>query len=119
MGSIAEAFLEAGAGTVLAARWEVDDETAGEFLEGFYTSLMKGAQRSTAVRSAMRSMITRGHRASRVWAGFQLFGEGGSLSAVDGEADDRSGHPWLVCLGVIAAGTTVLWLGWRKVQIRA
>lgn len=112
--SIAHAFLEAGAGSVLAARWSVDDDLAVEFLSTFYGALSAGATKADAVRSAMQTMIARGHHAYRVWAGFQLFGDGGPLST----PGTRSGPDQCGWVLIVLASSAVLSMVggfvWRK-----
>ncbi len=118
--SIAHAFLEAGAGTVLAARWSVDDDLAVEFLAAFYGALAKGETKGDAVRSAMQTMIARGHHSYRVWAGFQLYGDGGAL-VVPAVAGSTGGWDrWLILLGcatVISVVGGYIWRRWRLSRV--
>jgi CHAT domain-containing protein len=112
--SMAHAFLEAGAGSVLAARWSVDDELAVEFLSVFYGALGKGETKRAAVRIAMNEMIARGHHSYRVWAGFQLFGDGGALSKHDPGGNAGRVRRWMILLGIAAVLTTTVGYLWRR-----
>lgn len=112
--SMAHAFLEAGAGSVLAARWSVDDDVAVEFLSVFYGALSKGETKRVAVQTAMREMIGRGHHSYTVWAGFQLFGDGGALPphvTAGGPWRDRA---WVILLGIGMVLSMVVGYLWRR-----
>ena len=62
-------------------------------------------------------MIAHGHHASRLWAGFQLFGEGGTLSAAGETRDVRSGETMFVWIAIMTAATIIMWFGWRNVRL--
>ena len=55
---LGEAFLDAGAEEVIAARWGVDDEAAFAFMGAFYRHLSRGRDSGSALRYARASMIT-------------------------------------------------------------
>ena len=112
--SMAHAFLEAGAASVLAARWSVDDELAVEFLSVFYGALSKGETKRMAVQTAMRAMIARGHHSYNVWAGFQLFGDGGALVPHDTAGTPGREKPWMILLGIGTVLSMVLGYLWRR-----
>ena len=73
---IARAFLGAGARSVLASLWAIDDEATMEFMKIFYQHLMKGGSASTALNQAMKSM-RESDKLSAVdyWAPFVLIGD--------------------------------------------
>jgi CHAT domain-containing protein/tetratricopeptide (TPR) repeat protein len=75
--SLARAFLAAGARTVLAALWEIDDRASEELFAAFYDRLKRGLAPATALREAQLAMIHSQDSALRspvAWAGFQVIG---------------------------------------------
>ena len=50
------AFLVAGAETVVMSLWKVDDETTRALMEAYYSHLLAGHGRTTALREAMRTL---------------------------------------------------------------
>jgi hypothetical protein len=115
--SMAHAFLEAGASSVLAARWTVSDELGSEFFSSFYAGLCNGESRSAAVRSAMQEMIARGHHSYRVWAGFQLLGDGGPMPMPELAIETGTDRAWTAAVGS-AVLLFILGYGWRRWPIR-
>ena len=76
--SLAQAFLFAGARSVVATLWPIADEGAAEFATRFYTHL---ARRSPpeALAAAQREMLAGGSRsAPYYWAAYQVSGDGES-----------------------------------------
>jgi len=73
---LAQSFLVAGAGSVMASLWQVHDEPTGRLMESFYTGLLRdGLRPSAALRRA--ELDLRSHadwRDPYYWAGFVLFG---------------------------------------------
>ena len=78
--SLASAFGIAGASTVIASRWEVDDRSTAQFFEFFYRSLLTGKSRGQALRQAQLDMA-RLKPHPYYWAGFSLFGDPGDHSS--------------------------------------
>jgi CHAT domain-containing protein len=73
--SLVRAFLNAGAGRVIASRWNVDTAATAGFMRRFYQSVLSGALPSSALREAaeaLRKDPTTAH--PYYWAAFQLFG---------------------------------------------
>ncbi len=73
---LATAWLAAGARTVLATHWAVNDEATSELMRGFYTRLARGSPAGAALREAqleMRAMPRYAH--PYYWAGVQIIGE--------------------------------------------
>jgi CHAT domain-containing protein/Flp pilus assembly protein TadD len=73
--SLVRAFLNAGAGRVIASRWNVDTAATAGFMRRFYQSVLSGALPSLALREAaeaLRKDPTTAH--PYYWAAFQLFG---------------------------------------------
>jgi CHAT domain-containing protein len=75
--SLARAFLAAGARTVVAALWEIDDRASEELFAAFYDRLKRGLAPAAALREAQLAMIHSEDSALRsplAWAGFQVIG---------------------------------------------
>ena len=53
---LARAFLGAGARSVLASLWAIDDQATLEFMGYFYEHLVKGQSASKALNQAMKRM---------------------------------------------------------------
>ena len=69
----AQAFLQAGAGAVVASYWRVDDVTTSKFMQQFYKYLL--AERLPAATALRRAQIEAAETASsHDWAAFSLYG---------------------------------------------
>ncbi len=73
------AFFEAGARSVIASLWRVQDRPTAELMIRFYRAhLEEGLSPAAALRAAQRSLRKdRRTRDPAYWAGFVLFGNGG------------------------------------------
>ena len=73
---IARAFLGAGASSVLASIWALDDDATLEFMESFYRVLVKGVSASESLNQAM-NCTRESHKLNEVkhWAPFQIIGD--------------------------------------------
>ncbi len=75
--SLVQAFLMAGAKSVVAALWKVDDDSTAALMKQFYTHLAQGEDKSAALRHAKLDILNQwGKRAPVYWAGFILTGDG-------------------------------------------
>lgn len=72
------AFLVAGAETVVASLWKVDDAVTRELMQAFYRYLKQGEGRAEAMQHAS-SDIRETHPHPYYWASFVVIGEGGPL----------------------------------------
>ncbi len=72
---LTRAFLQAGARSVIATAWRVDDGAVGPLMVSLYESLAGGATVSQSLRAARLSAMKRGVPAS-VWGAFVLVGDG-------------------------------------------
>ncbi len=71
---VAAAFFAAGAHSLVASIWEVDDRTTADLMERFYTHLATGESVAAALRSAQLSI--RDERPHPFyWAGFVAIGD--------------------------------------------
>jgi CHAT domain-containing protein len=69
----AQAFLQAGAGAVVASYWRVDDVATSRFMQGFYKYLL--AERLPAATALRRAQIDAAETSSsHDWAAFSLYG---------------------------------------------
>jgi CHAT domain-containing protein len=73
--SLSNAFLDAGAKTVVSSLWEVDDHATAELMIAFYTNLARGEAKSEALRHATLNLIDGVAPQPFYWAAFQLSGE--------------------------------------------
>jgi CHAT domain-containing protein len=76
--NLARAFLTAGAKSVVASLWDVQDRSTATLMEGFYQHLAKGESIATALRSSQVDFIkTYGEKTNpSLWAGFEVIGDG-------------------------------------------
>jgi len=73
-GSLSQAFLFAGASSVVATLWRVRDSEAAEFAEGFYRNIVAGAAPADALAMTQRNSIRR--HTSLGWAAYLISGGG-------------------------------------------
>ncbi|MFL6193985.1 MAG: CHAT domain-containing protein [Thermoanaerobaculia bacterium] len=74
--SLARAFFQAGAHTVVASLWRLRDDEAAELFGRFYRHLSQGRSVSAALQAAQRDLIEDGAPAA-AWAGVVVLGDGG------------------------------------------
>ncbi|CAH3028248.1 unnamed protein product [Porites evermanni] len=73
---MARAFLFAGARSVLATLWAIDDEATMMFMESFYQQLGSGESASVALQRAMKRLRdSHDYSAPKYWAPFVLMGD--------------------------------------------
>ena len=73
---IARAFLGAGARSVIASLWAIDDEATLTFMRHFYEHLVKGQSASKSLHEAMKMMRESDDlNAVKYWAPFMLIGD--------------------------------------------
>lgn len=71
---IVNAFLEAGAQSVVSTLWAIEDQATAHFMTFFYHYLGKGDSKAQALREAQLAMMHTG-APPYFWAGFELDGE--------------------------------------------
>jgi len=74
--SLASAFTTAGASTVIASQWRVEDEATAKLFSEFYKSLERKESRSESLRKAKMSLL-KNHKTSHpfYWAPFVMLGD--------------------------------------------
>jgi CHAT domain-containing protein len=78
--NLVQAFLLAGAKTVVASLWGADDQYTASLMERFYSHLAEGEDKAASLRLAKVDMLQKyGDQASPFfWAGFIIVGDGSS-----------------------------------------
>ena len=74
---LSRAFLFAGASSVLASLWDIEDDATQDFMKAFYFYLGLTHDKTRAIRfaqNAMRSNENKHYRNPYYWAGFTLVG---------------------------------------------
>jgi CHAT domain-containing protein len=69
----AQAFLQAGAASVLASYWRIDDQSASDFMQQFYRYLL--LDRLPAATALRKTQLDRAAATQTFdWAAFALYG---------------------------------------------
>jgi CHAT domain-containing protein len=71
---LVQAFLDAGAGGVIASQWEADDDGTMVFMQDVYGALSRRVPADEALRRAQVTSL-RSERIEKVWAAFRLIVE--------------------------------------------
>jgi len=72
--SVAHGFLAAGAGSVIATQWPIDDADAARFFPRLHRALARGLAPSEALRETQLESIRRGDIPPSLWAAIQDIG---------------------------------------------
>jgi CHAT domain-containing protein/tetratricopeptide (TPR) repeat protein len=77
MNSLVQAFLMAGARTVVASSWAAEDNATAELMRSFYLHLKNGSDKAESLTLAKRDLLAKyGSNAQPfLWAGFRLVGD--------------------------------------------
>ncbi len=101
--SLARAFFQAGAHTVVASLWRLRDDEAADFFDRFYRHLGKGRSVAAALQAAQRDMIKNGAPAA-AWAGLVVLGDGDLVPLPSGRKGwDVPLWAWVVGGALLAA----------------
>jgi CHAT domain-containing protein len=74
--SLEQAFLIAGARTVVASLWNVEDHSTTALMSGFYAHLAHNEDRALALADAKRDILARyGNASPYYWAAFVMVGQ--------------------------------------------
>ena len=71
---IVNAFIEAGAQSIVSTLWAIDDQATAKLMINFYGQLGRGVSKAYALRHAQIEMMNSGEP-PYYWAGFELDGE--------------------------------------------
>ena len=101
---LTRAFFYAGARSVLASLWDVDDSATSRLMEAFYARLRAGAPIDQALRDAKLSMLHAGGRDARpfYWASFVVSGQARAAIAVAPARAAQAGLWWSLAVGIAA-----------------
>jgi CHAT domain-containing protein len=114
---LAQAFLYAGARSVVASLWDVNDERATEFMESFYKNLSSKKSKADALRAAKLELLRQDATASpRYWAAFVLIGDADGLVSVN-RGSWFGG--WLSTTGIVISIFALLFVLTRVIRGRA
>jgi CHAT domain-containing protein len=107
--SLARAFAYAGAQSLVASLWQVNDQTTATLFSGFYQNLDKGMSRSEALRKAKLAALDApgATKAPFYWAAFTLNGADGAVNL-----PVRWLGLWGWMLGGVVLSMVLFW-GWR------
>ena len=72
--NMVNAFIEAGAQSVVSTLWEIEDHATAQLMISFYRHLGRGEDKAEALRQAQLELMKSGDPAY-FWAGFELDGE--------------------------------------------
>lgn len=101
---LTKAYLAAGARTVVASHWAVDDHATAELMDGFYQALETGAPPHEALQTSRRAYLAKYPEAAPYkWAAFGAYG---SMETVkwDRNANGRTGLLFIIAGLFAAAG---------------
>lgn len=97
MASLAQAFLHAGAQSLVASLWNVDDQETPTLMSHFYNGLYEGLDKSGALRKAQLAYLeTANHKKAHpyYWAGFIHFGDNAPLNLGTNKGDPDDWRDW-------------------------
>jgi CHAT domain-containing protein len=110
--SLARAFFQAGAHTVVASLWRLRDDEAANLFDRFYRHLGRGVSVAAALRSAQSDMIAEGAPAA-AWAGLVVLGDG-DLVPLPGGRKGFAVPVWVWVAGALIALAVVAFLLGKK-----
>jgi CHAT domain-containing protein len=109
-------FMYAGAASVVASLWRVDDEATAELMKRFYTNMLqRGIPPAEALRAAQNSIRSEPQWSSPYyWAAFTLQGEYRNPISLDGGRQNLP-QALIVAIGLAAMGVVLL-LSYRRMR---
>jgi CHAT domain-containing protein len=111
--SLARAFFQAGAHTVVASLWRLRDDEAADLFARFYRYLGRGASVAAALQSAQRDLIATGAPAS-AWAGLVVLGDGDLIPLPGGRKGLNVPFWGWIAIGAGGALALLLLARWRR-----
>ncbi|MGB6033155.1 MAG: CHAT domain-containing protein, partial [Bacteroidota bacterium] len=119
--ALVRGFMAGGVPAVVASLWNVDDNTAPDFMATFYRFLKEGERKSRALQLAKLDLIRKGKRDPFYWAGYVLIGDPSPLSPDEASLDGgiQRFAAMMVIIPLLLL-TVVVSLGlWRRREARA
>ncbi len=80
---LSRAFFYAGAESVVASLWSINDKATSVFMKYFYESLSQGMSKEEALRKAKLDMIGSPYQHPFYWASFVLSGESQNIIKIE------------------------------------
>jgi CHAT domain-containing protein len=115
--SLARAFFQAGAHTVVASLWRLRDDEAADFFARFYKHLGHGRSVAAAAQAARKDLIASGVPAA-AWAGIVVLGDG-DLVPLPGGRKGWNVWVWAWALGaIVPAALVIAWARARSTAAR-
>lgn len=108
---IAAAFFAAGARSLVASIWEVDDRVTADLMEGFYAGLADGKSVAAALREAQLE-IRQEKPHPFYWAGFVVIGDGDVTARMEPRST-AARYGWMA-----AALTAIVLAAWALTRRR-
>jgi CHAT domain-containing protein len=84
--NIVNSFIEAGAQSVVATLWKLEDHGTSQLMISFYGHLARGEGKADALRKAQLEMLNSGN-APYFWAGFELDGDPSTTPHMNTQSD--------------------------------
>lgn len=110
--SLARAFFQAGAHTVVASLWRLRDDEAADFFARFYKHLGHGRSVAAAAQAARKDLIAKGAPAA-AWAGIVVLGDGDLVPLPGGrKGSSLPLRAWTLgsLAAILLAAVAVLWV---------
>lgn len=110
-------FMHAGASSVVASLWKVDDEATAELMKYFYTNMLKDGMRpAEALRAAQNTLRQKPEwRSPHFWAAFTLQGEFKEPLKLPAPTGASRTVPYAVGAGfVVLLLAGIAWGYWRR-----
>jgi CHAT domain-containing protein/tetratricopeptide (TPR) repeat protein len=104
--SLARAFFQAGAHTVVASLWRLRDDEAADFFDRYYRHLGHGRSVAAAAQAARRDLLAKGAPAA-AWAGIVVLGDG-DLVPLPGGRKSWKVPVWAWALGAVVLAALVV-----------
>jgi CHAT domain-containing protein len=118
---VTRGFMYAGASSVVASLWQVDDAATAELMKLFYSNMLqRGMKPGEALRAAQNSIRQRPEwRSPYYWAAFTLQGEYSRVIRPEPHAA-RSAYSLkiLLAVGLLMLASAALWYGYRSRHVR-
>ena len=109
--SLARAFAYAGAQSLVASHWSVNDRSTADLFAAFYDNLSKGMTKAEALRQAKLQYLSSSEmdvrKAPFHWAAFTLTGMDGPV-----DLDGGRGWGWWIVLAAGLVGGVFFW--WKR-----